>query len=71
MLMGAIENNNPTIIIEHRWLHGTKGLVPDKYYKTTTEDCKVVKEGSDVSLISSGYGVIECIIAARELENMV
>tara|TARA_Y100001933_G_scaffold264839_1_gene332970 strand:+ start:21 stop:1532 length:1512 start_codon:yes stop_codon:yes gene_type:complete len=70
MLIGAIEDNNPTIIIEHRWLHGTKGKVPTRYYKTPTKGAKVVRKGECITIIGLGYNIIECITAAKQMEEM-
>ena len=32
MMLAAIKDPNPVVILEHRWLHNIKGNVPKKYY---------------------------------------
>ena len=32
MILSAIKDRNPVVILEHRWLHNIKGDVPKKYY---------------------------------------
>ena len=32
MMLSAIRDKNPVIILEHRWLHNIKGKVDKKYY---------------------------------------
>ena len=33
LLISAVEDNNPVIFMEHRWLHNTFGEVPKRKYK--------------------------------------
>ncbi|MEZ4752559.1 MAG: hypothetical protein R3B54_18575 [Bdellovibrionota bacterium] len=32
MMLSTIADNNPVVIIEHRWLTRTKGVVPEGFY---------------------------------------
>lgn len=59
MMRGAIEDPNPVIIIEHRWLHELttpEDLTPgvDHTYRA-----HVVRTGSDLTLTGISYGFIE------------
>jgi len=62
----AIDDLNPTIIFEHRWLHFGEGSIPDtppiNGYKAHTK-----REGDDITLVSYSYGSLECLEAARIL----
>lgn len=69
LILSSIEDKNPVIIFEHRWLHEIKGNVPKKYYKIPIGKAKVIKKGSDITLISSSYMVIECLRSAKILKN--
>ena len=69
LMLSSIEDMNPVIIFEHRWLHEIKGDVPKKYYKTPLGKAKNLKKGSDITLISSSYMVIECLRSAKILKN--
>ena len=69
LIISSIEDLNPVIIFEHRWLHEIKGNVPKKYYKVSLGKSKIIKKGLDITLVSSSYMVIECLRAARILKN--
>ena len=69
MLISAIEDDNPVIFLEHRWLHSMKGFVPEKHYVLPLEGCSKVEEGTDITLVTHSYGVNECRAAHKELKN--
>jgi pyruvate/2-oxoglutarate/acetoin dehydrogenase E1 component len=69
LLASSIEDKNPVIIFEHRWLHDIQGIVPKKYYKIPLGKARIAKKGLDVTLISSSYMVIECLRSAKILSN--
>lgn len=64
MLIASVEDNNPVIFLEHRWLHNMKGPVPTGYYRAPLEECRVVRAGAEVTLVASGHMVIEALRAA-------
>lgn len=59
LLLSSIEDNNPVIYLEHRWLHNIHGPVPKGYYKEPLGKAKVVQEGSDVTLVASSHMTLE------------
>jgi pyruvate/2-oxoglutarate/acetoin dehydrogenase E1 component len=61
MLIQSIEDKNPVIFFEHRWLHITKGYVPKKYYKIPLGNSKLIKIGKDITIVSFSYMMIECL----------
>ena len=69
MLIAAIEDNNPVLLLEHRWLHSVKANVPNGYYSLPLTGCSRVVEGRDITLVTVGYGVIVCRAASLKLEN--
>ena len=52
LLISSIEDNNPVIFIEHRWLHSIKQQVPKSYYKIKIGKGRVARQGQDISLVS-------------------
>ena len=70
LLIAAIEDNNPTVVIEHRWLHSVKGRVPLGYYKCSLDKAKVIKKGNILTLIGISFMTIECIKASRALSKI-
>ncbi|MBI5741888.1 MAG: alpha-ketoacid dehydrogenase subunit beta [Nitrospirae bacterium] len=67
LLVSAVEDDNPVIFIEHRWLHGVTGYVPEEKYRVPLGKAHVVREGKDVSLVASSYMTLEAIKAAEIL----
>jgi len=70
MLTAAIEDDNPVIFIEHRWVHYATGHVPEGYYKTPLDGPKVVREGNDVTIVATSHAVLEAVRAADVLAEM-
>jgi len=68
MLLAAIQDDNPVIFIEHRWLHNIKGVVPSHYYTVDLDSGKRIHEGSDVTIAAFSYMVIECLAVAKLLK---
>jgi acetoin:2,6-dichlorophenolindophenol oxidoreductase subunit beta len=70
MLISAVEDNNPVIFIEHRWLYNLMDDVPDEVYKVPLGQSKVVREGSDVTITAISYAMVEAVKAALVLESV-
>ncbi len=69
MLISAIRDDNPVVFVEHKKLYGTKGELGDEAKAAPLEKARVVKEGSDVTVISYSWMLHRCLEAARELEK--
>ena len=69
LLIEAVLDNNPVIYIEDRWLYDSDDKVPEEPYTVALGKARVVKEGSDITLVSSSYMMIESEIAVRELKD--
>jgi pyruvate/2-oxoglutarate/acetoin dehydrogenase E1 component len=67
LLLAAIEDPNPVVFIEHRWLHESVGSVPIGYYTNQIGSAKVARVGSDLTIVTMSYGVPEAISAANQL----
>lgn len=67
LLLASIEDDDPVVFIEHRWLHGIQGFVPEGYYTVPLGEPRVVREGEDVTLVASSYATIDAIRAADDL----
>jgi pyruvate dehydrogenase E1 component beta subunit len=64
LLIAAIEDPNPVVYLEHRWLHGVTGDVPEEYYSTPIGAAHMARAGSDLTLVASSYQVLEALRAA-------
>jgi acetoin:2,6-dichlorophenolindophenol oxidoreductase subunit beta len=67
MTIAAIEDNNPVISIEHRWLYSIKGKVPQGRYTVPLGPPNVLRRGKDVTIAATSYMTLEAIQAASEL----
>tara|TARA_B100000579_G_scaffold165299_1_gene134234 strand:+ start:10814 stop:11791 length:978 start_codon:yes stop_codon:yes gene_type:complete len=66
LLKSAIRDNNPVIFMESEQMYGDKGLIPDEEYLIPIGKGKIVKEGTDVTIVS--YGKMMKLIQDVELE---
>jgi pyruvate/2-oxoglutarate/acetoin dehydrogenase E1 component len=69
LLISAIQDNNPVIFLEHRWLHNTYGEVPEKHYSLPIGKAKIVRKGKDVTIISASHMTLEALQAAELLSK--
>lgn len=69
LLVASINDNNPVLYLEHRWVHGLTGEVPEEMYEVPIGMANVLKKGNDITIVSSSYFTIESIRAAQQLEN--
>ena len=69
LLISAIEDDNPVLFIEHRWLYGVSSYVPKKIYREPLGKAKIVKRGKDITIVSSSYMVLEAIRASGKLKK--
>lgn len=70
MIISAVEDNNPVIVIEHRWCHYVQGQVPDGYYTEPLDGPRVIRTGKDLTIVSSSYMTLEAMRAAEQLEKL-
>ena len=69
LLIAAIEDDDPVIYIEHRWLHEDEATVPAEYFGTPIGRAAVLRSGADVTLVAVGPMVPESLKAAEALEQ--
>jgi pyruvate dehydrogenase E1 component beta subunit len=67
LLAGAIRDDDPVLVFEHKALYGTKGEVPDGEYVIPLGRAHVARAGSDVTLVALSVTVAMCLKAAEEL----
>ncbi len=69
MMIAAIEDNNPVICLEHRWLYDLKSLVPSEIYRIPLGKARLITEGESATVVASSYMVIDALKAAQVLEQ--
>ncbi|HIF73300.1 MAG TPA: alpha-ketoacid dehydrogenase subunit beta [Dehalococcoidia bacterium] len=67
LMRSAIKDDNPVLVAEPALLYGAKGEVPDEYYEIEIGKADVTREGSDITLVSYGYGMHPTNAAANTL----
>jgi len=67
LLLAAIEDPNPVIYFEHKYLYRSlSGLVPEGYYTIEIGKANVLQSGHQISIITYGLGVHWALEYARE-----
>ena len=70
LLISSIEDNNPVICIEHRWLYNTFGQVPEGLFRVPLGQANLVREGSDITIVATSHMVLEAMKSADFLAEM-
>lgn len=69
LIITSIADDNPVIILEHRWLFNQTGYVPEKPYAVPFGKGVVRKAGKDITIVAVSYMVVEALRAADELKK--
>ncbi|GAA0415913.1 alpha-ketoacid dehydrogenase subunit beta [Cocleimonas flava] len=78
LMNAAIREDSPVVYMYHKGLQGMGWLgtergatvnTPEEYYEVEIGKASVVREGTDVSIVSLGMGVHHALKAAAELEE--
>jgi 2-oxoisovalerate dehydrogenase E1 component len=71
LLLTAFEDPNPVMFFEHKALYRSlKGDVPKGYYTLPFGKANVVREGSDLSIVTYGMGVHWALAAAEAMPEV-
>jgi pyruvate dehydrogenase E1 component beta subunit len=69
LIVGAVRDNNPTIVVMNKKMLGMKGPVPEELYEIPFGVANTVREGSNVTIVAIGRMVVEAEKAAANLEK--
>jgi acetoin:2,6-dichlorophenolindophenol oxidoreductase subunit beta len=69
LMAAAVQDGNPVVFIDDRWLYSTSGEVPKELY--TVPIGKGIKrvEGKDVTIVSVSFMMVEALVASETLRN--
>jgi pyruvate dehydrogenase E1 component beta subunit len=70
LLIASIEDNNPVIFLEHRWLHNISGYVPEEMYRVPIGKSKILRKGRDITLVATSYMTLEALRAQEYLNEL-
>jgi len=69
LLKSAIRDNNTVLFFEHKKLYGVKGEVPEEEYTISLGEAEIIREGSDLTIVTYSYMCQFCLEAAKILEK--
>lgn len=69
-LLAAIRDDDPVMYVEHRILHFQNGPVPEGDYVVEPGRARITHEGDDVTLVGISHQQLECLRAAKYLEDV-
>lgn len=67
LLVAAVRDPNPVIYMDERWLYRTEGEVPEDLYEIPIGKARVVRDGTDLTLVAFSYALPLAETAADEL----
>jgi 2-oxoisovalerate dehydrogenase E1 component len=71
LLNAAIEDPNPVMVFEHKYLYRSlKEEIPDDYYTVEIGKARTVQEGNDLTIITYGLGVHWAMEMAEKMTNV-
>jgi len=69
LLVASIEDDNPVVYVDDRWLYPLIGEVPEELDSVPIGKGVIRREGKDVTVIATSYLVPEAMEAAENLEK--
>ena len=69
MMLAAVDDPNPVIFVEHRWLHSVTGNVPEAPYRTSLAHARLVRGGKHLTIAAFSHMVVESLRAAHTLAD--
>lgn len=70
LLIAALEDDDPVLFIEHRWLHNTFGPVPEGHYTVPIGPPRLARPGAHLTIAACSYMVLEALAAAHMLAGV-
>lgn len=67
LLVAAVRDDNPVIVCDHKTLLGMKAEVPEEIYEVPLGTARVVREGTNFTIVATGRMVNESLAAAETL----
>lgn len=67
LLVAALRDDNPVVVVLHKRLLGTKGPVPEELYEIPLGTARVTRQGADVTLVAWSRMANEALAAAERL----
>ena len=69
LLIAAIRDNNPVLVLEHRLLYWQEGPVPEETFETPIGKANILRSGKDITIAATSWMNVEAHAAARIMEK--
>ena len=70
LLTTSIQDPNPVIFFEHKFLYrSVSEMVPEAYYSLPLGKAAVTKPGTDLTIVTYGWGVQQALAAAEKIKE--
>lgn len=70
LLTAAIRDDNPVLVIEHRWLYWAEDDVPEEPYETPIGPSVRLRAGDDLTIVATSWMNVEALKAAEILQQV-
>jgi len=67
LFKAALEDDNPVIFYEHKYLYGLRGDVPEEPYTIPLGEADIKREGTDITVVATSLMVHRALEAAEKL----
>lgn len=67
ILVRALRSDDPTLIVEHRMLYGSRSHVPEEIYPCQFGMARILRSGADITIVAISWEVVEALRAADAL----
>lgn len=71
LLVSAVRDKNPVIILEPRWLYGIREDVPEEIYALPLSEARIIAPGTDITVVAYGDGVLAAIEALSLVKQYI
>jgi pyruvate dehydrogenase E1 component beta subunit len=69
LLIAAVEDGNPVLYIDDRWLYEEPGEVPEDIYQVPIGSAAIRREGADITIVATSYMAAQAVKAAEILDQ--
>jgi pyruvate dehydrogenase E1 component beta subunit len=70
LLIAAVQDGNPVMFVDDRWLYEQKGHVPEEMYQVPIGAAAIRRVGLDVTIVATSYMAHQAMQAAQVLEGI-
>jgi pyruvate dehydrogenase E1 component beta subunit len=69
LLLSALHETSPVVILEHRWSYGQVGEVPEEVFLEPIGKARIARRGHRCTVVACSYMVHEAMTAAERLAS--